>query len=207
MLVGEVSIKVANLLIVVVPLAVLFLQTCRCQAGPTCVRVDVVCPTGLWSFAMSGPSGSTEPWKWRNRFRSVRDIAYNVVVTATFWSRPFHCVFRCRDSRRPVRFVVVRFSYESHCSGAAMERSFVPMGLEDVVCRFWPQKRSKFENSTQFTCAELLTRLGGPAVRPVAGFYPGMFGGGELPPTKLAIPPPKNFCHVGNYNLNVEVEK
>ena len=43
-----------------------------------------------------------------------------------------------------------------------------------------------------------------------AGFYPGMlffWGGGELPPKTCNSPSPKNFCHVGNYNLNVEGEK
>ena len=37
------------------------------------------------------------------------------------------------------------------------------------------------------------------------GFYPGMFWE-KFPPKNLQLPPPKNFCHVGNYNLNIEAK-
>jgi len=34
------------------------------------------------------------------------------------------------------------------------------------------------------------------------GFYASTFGEGKLPQTSKL--PPKNFCHVGNYNLDIK---
>ena len=39
------------------------------------------------------------------------------------------------------------------------------------------------------------------------GFIQACFGGKLPPPKKNLQFSPKNFCHVGNYNLNVEGEK
>ena len=36
------------------------------------------------------------------------------------------------------------------------------------------------------------------------GFHPGVFIGGSPPPKKLRLP--KNVCHVGDYNLNIEAK-
>ena len=49
--------------------------------------------------------------------------------------------------------------------------------------------------------------FGRQAVAEMQGFIQACFvwGGGNFP-QNLQFPP-KNFCHVGNYNLNVEVEK